>query len=124
MMRSVTRTLMVILGWALLIPGLVFVALPPPFAFGIFMVLPGVAILVAYSKGMRRLVQRIRARHHLVDTSMSSIETRAPGPLGRSLRRTNPAALIRSIRSKRRKKKAHSDSLTPAASKTEGNTDG
>ena len=98
---------MITLGWLLLIPGLVFVVLPPPFAFGIFMVLPGIAILVAYSKGMRRLIQAIRARFRPVDGALKAIETRVPDLLGRSLKRTNPSAIGRALRQKGRQKRRH-----------------
>ncbi len=105
-MRHVERTAMIALGWALLIPGLIFVVLPPPFAFGIFMVIPAVAILVAYSKFMRRLVQAVRARYHTVNVAMHAFEARLPAFLGRSLKRTNPAAIARAVRRRRRERKA------------------
>lgn len=100
-MRNLQRTAMIVLGWALLIPGLVFVALPPPFAFGVFMVLPGVAILVAYSKFMRRLVQGVRARYGFVDKGMGAVETHLPAWFRRHLKRTNPAAVARASRARR-----------------------
>lgn len=110
---------MITLGWLLLIPGLIFVVLPPPFAFGIFMVLPGIAILVAYSKGMRRLIQGIRARFRAADTALKAIETRVPDLLGRSLKRTNPSAIGRALRQKRRQKRRHSDKVTTISSETD-----
>lgn len=118
---------MITLGWLLLIPGLIFVVLPPPFAFGIFMVLPGIAILVAYSKGMRRLIQGIRARFRSVDSALKAIETRVPDLLGSSLKRTNPSAIGRALRQqgrqkgpqKRRHKPGHSDKLIPNPSETD-----
>lgn len=123
-MRSVIRTLMITLGWLLLIPGLVFVVLPPPFAFGIFMVLPGVAILIAYSKGMRRLIQSIRARFSTVDKALKAVETRVPDLLGRSLKRTNPSAIGRALRQKRRQKHRHSDKVTANPSETDTSAHG
>jgi len=108
-MRTITHTFMIALGWILLIPGLIFVVLPPPFAFGIFMVVPAVAILVAYSKGMRRLVQSIRARHSIVNTSLGAVEDTVPGWVSRSLKRTNPAARIRALRRKHKKTKTKGD---------------
>lgn len=114
---------MITLGWLLLIPGLIFVVLPPPFAFGIFMVLPGIAILVAYSKGMRRLIQGIRARFSVVDTALQAIETRVPDLLGRSLKRTNPSAIGRALRQKRKRKRRqkhrHSDKVTTNPTETD-----
>lgn len=118
-MRAVTRTLMIALGWILLVPGMVFLILPPPFAFGIFMVLPGIAILVANSKGMRRLVQRIRGRYRMVNISLGAVENRGPGWLTRSLKRTNPAARVRAMKQRRARKKAQTEPLRPAALKTE-----
>lgn len=118
-MRSVIRALMLTLGWLLLIPGLVFVVLPPPFAFGIFMVLPGVAILIAYSKGMRRLIQSIRARFNAVDIALKAVETRVPDLLGSSLKRTNLAAIGRALRQKRRHKPGHSDKVITNPSETD-----
>ena len=104
--RSITRILMLALGWLLLIPGLVIVVLPPPFAFGVFLVLPGVALLIANSKLMRRLIQRIRARNRFVDVSLHAVETRIPGWISRALKSTNPAAHARARRRKRRQKPA------------------
>lgn len=102
--HGATRLAMLALGWALLLPGLIFVVLPPPFAFGIFMVLPGIAILVAYSKTMRRLVQRVRARHTTVDVALGAVETRVPGWIGRTLKRTRTRALVDAVRRKRNAK--------------------
>ncbi len=106
MTRSINRILMLILGWLLLIPGLVVVILPPPFAFGIFLVLPGVAILISYSKIMRRLIQKIRARYKFVDTALRAVEQRLPGWISRALKRTNPEAHTRAQRRKGRQKTA------------------
>ncbi|WP_422021106.1 hypothetical protein [Pyruvatibacter mobilis] len=114
-MRIITHTFMITLGWLLLIPGLVIVILPPPFAFGVFLVVPGVAILVAHSKFMRRLVQGVRARHTVVDRALGVFESRVPGWLSRSLKRTNPAARFRALRQKHRRKVAAAAAADAAA---------
>lgn len=101
-MRNIRRTVMLIIGWALLIPGLVFVVLPPPFAFGAVMVLAGVAILVAHSRFMRRVVQWVRAHFPFVDRAMRVIEQRLPDWVRRQLKRTRPEALRRAFRRRRR----------------------
>lgn len=123
-MRSMTRTFMIILGWLLLVPGLVFVVLPPPFAFGIFLVLPGIAILVAHSRAMRRLVQTVRARYPLVNTSLGAVETRVPDVVGRSLKRTNPSVFARALRWKRRKKETGSATIAAPNTETEKSSHG
>ena len=100
-MSTLHNSAMIALGWALLLPGLIFVVLPPPFAFGAVMVLAGVGILAGYSRFMRRLVQRVRAHWAFADRAMAAIETRLPAWFRRNLRRTNPAALILAMRRKR-----------------------
>jgi len=100
-MQDLRRTALIVLGWALLVPGLILVVLPPPFAFGIFLVLPGVALLVANSKFMRRVVQRVRARHGRIDRAMVAVETRLPDWFHRHLKRTRPGAIARAARRKR-----------------------
>lgn len=82
-------------GWMLLVPGIVLTPLPPPFTFGIFLLVPGLAILIAYSKDMRRLVQALRARWGLLDRVLNAWENRVPGWMGRSLKRTNPGPVRR-----------------------------
>jgi len=124
-MRPIAHSLMIVLGWLLLIPGLIFVILPPPFAFGIFMVLPGIAILVGYSKGMRRLVQHVRGRYSIVDRALTAVETRVPDFIGRNLKRTNPAALARALRWRKRARAARNRSTDKTATQaSEGDSHG
>jgi len=84
------RTFMVALGWCLFVPGLVLTPLPPPFAFGLFMMLPGLAILVIYSSAVRRRLKRLRQRFHWLNIAVIIIEKRAPQKFGRILRTTRP----------------------------------
>ncbi len=115
---------MIILGWLLLIPGLVFVILPPPFAFGIFMVLPGIAILIAHSRAMRRLIQTVRARFPIVNTSLSAVETRVPDLMAKSLKRTNPSVFARALRRKHRNKDDSSATMTPRPTERKSSSHG
>jgi len=84
------RTLMVALGWCLFVPGLILPPLPPPFAFGLFMMLPGLVILVIYSASVRRNLKRLRKRFHGVNIAVLMIEKRAPAKMKRILRTTRP----------------------------------
>jgi|UPI0005EDA16F hypothetical protein len=81
---------MIALGWSLFVPGLVLTPLPPPFAFGLFMMMPGLVILLIYSSSVRRTLRKARRRYHWLNISVIMLEKRAPGKMGRILRTTRP----------------------------------
>src|SRR5690606_29142263 len=81
---------MVALGWGIFVPGLVLTPLPPPFASGLSMMLPGLVILVIYSPFVRRGLKRLRRRFHWLNMAVLAMEKRAPEKMRRILRTTRP----------------------------------
>lgn len=116
---------MVIVGSVLLVVGTIMTPLPPPFAFGIVLVLIGLAILAAWSKTARRWMQKGRERFPSVSDRLERVSPRLPDALRRTLKRTSPASLHRlqrfreRLRLRRLRKPAH-DGPAHAASSPSG----
>lgn len=82
------RSLLLVLGWVLVVVGLI--ELPFPLPFGIYLIGIGSAILIANSRVFRRFIQFLRRRYPRICSFLTRAETILPGALGRPLRRTGP----------------------------------
>jgi len=104
---------MVVIGSVLLVVGTIMTPLPPPFAFGIVLVLIGLAILAAWSKTARRWMQKGRERFPSLSDRLERVSPRLPDGLRRTLKRTSPAPLRRlhrlreGLRLRRLRKRSH-----------------
>lgn len=94
-MRSIRRIGLLVFGWCLVLAGLVVTPLPPPFAFGVVLLVIGLAILSTQSRVVRRAVQRVRHRHPDFSRGIDRAGPRLPSWLRRSIDRTRPAPLAR-----------------------------
>jgi len=84
------KSLSLIIGWVLFVPGLILTPLPPPFAFGLFLLMPGLALLIVHSSYMRRSVRYLRQKHSAVDRVILALEARVPQQMSRVLKLTRP----------------------------------
>ena len=89
------RTLLVTLGWILVVFGAIFTPMPPPFAFGGIMLIAGLSILTANSKTVRRWVQSARYRYKTFSTLVDKIDGILPSWLGGIGKRTAPEPVSR-----------------------------
>lgn len=84
------KSLSLIIGWILFVAGLILTPLPPPFAFGLFLLMPGLALLLVHSSYMRRRARSLRQKYSAVDRVVLALEARAPKQMGRVLKLTRP----------------------------------
>ena len=84
------KSLSLIIGWILFVSGLILTPLPPPFAFGLFLLMPGLALLIVHSSYMRRSVRYLRQQHPDVDRVVLALEARVPKQMSRVLKLTRP----------------------------------
>ena len=89
------RTLLVTLGWVLVVVGAIFTPLPPPFAFGGIMFIAGLSILTANSKTVRRWVQNARYRYKTFSMIVDRIDRILPNWMGGIGKRTAPEPVSR-----------------------------
>lgn len=86
------KSLSLIIGWILFVSGLILTPLPPPFAFGIFLLMPGLALLIVHSSYMRRRARHLRQKYSAVNQAVLTLEARVPKQMGRVLKLTRPLA--------------------------------
>ena len=97
------RFFLLALGWLLLAVGLVLTPSPVPIPLiGIVPLLVGCAILSANSKSFRRALQRLRQRFSFMSRWLEGVRYRMPQDVKTMIRRTNPRALLRLARMRRR----------------------
>ncbi len=99
------QTLLVTLGWVLVVLGAIFTPLPPPFAFGGIMLIAGLSILTANSKFVRRWVQTFRYRNRTFSALVDKIDSILPSWIGGVARRTQPEP-VRRLRRLRQQRKS------------------
>ena len=97
------KILLLTLGWLLVAVGAVVTPAPVPIPFiGIVPLLLGCAILSANSKSFRRALQRLRHRFTFASHWLEGVRHRMPHQVRIMIRRTNPRALLRLARMRRR----------------------
>lgn len=90
---------MLAVGWVLTIVGIVVMPMPIPIPLiGALPLMAGLAILIHYSRTMRRFVQRVRHRVRWISYMLEHFARRAPKKIGRILHRSHPAPLERHAR--------------------------
>jgi len=105
------RVFYLVLGWLLLIGGIVITPMPIPIPLiGVVPFLLGCAILSQHSKVFRRFLQYMRHRFEWLSRIMEGPAHRMPMMVKHMLRRTNPKAHVRlaRIRLHRKDKDGHS----------------
>lgn len=99
------RAFYLVLGWLLLIGGLVITPMPIPIPLiGIVPFLVGCAILSQHSKVFRRFLQYMRHRFEWFSRRIESVAHRMPGIVKHMIRRTNPVAHVRLARKRSHRK--------------------
>lgn len=118
------RIVLLSVGWILTAAGLIVTPLPPPFAFGIFLLAAGLIILTANSKTVRRWVQYARHHHGWLSRAFERLTHRHTGAgaatLRGMIRRTNPHALARFRRMRAQRTEKRADAAAGLPSKPQG----
>jgi hypothetical protein len=90
---------MLTLGWVLTLVGIVVTPMPIPIPLiGLLPLMAGLAILINYSRTMRRLIQRARHRVRWVSYMIEHMAKRAPKKIAQILHRSHPASIERHAR--------------------------
>ena len=84
------KSLSQIIGWVLFVSGLILTPLPPPLAFGLFLLMPGLALLIVHSSYMRRSMRYLRQKYSAVDRVVLALEAQVPKQMSRVLKLTRP----------------------------------
>ena len=93
------KILMLTLGWVLTLIGIVLTPAPIPIPLaGLLPLAAGLAILIHYSRTMRRVVQRIRHRVRWFSYMIEHAAHRLPKKIGQILHRSRPHAIERKER--------------------------
>jgi hypothetical protein len=93
------KILMLTLGWVLTVIGIVLTPAPIPIPLaGLLPLAAGLALLINYSRTMRRIVQRIRHRVRWLSYMIEHMAHRAPKKIGQILHRSRPHAIERKER--------------------------
>jgi hypothetical protein len=87
---------MLALGWVLTLVGIVVTPMPIPIPLiGILPFMAGLAILIHYSRTMRRVIQRVRHRVRWLSYMLEHFAHRAPTKIARILHRSHPRSIER-----------------------------
>ena len=90
---------MLAIGWVLTLIGIVVTPMPIPIPLiGLLPLMAGLAILIHYSRTMRRIIQRIRHRVRWLSYMLEHFAHRAPKRIARILRRSHPGPIERRSR--------------------------
>ena len=90
---------MLTLGGLLTLVGIVLTPAPIPIPLaGLFPLAAGLALLINYSRTMRRVVQRIRHRVRWFSYMIEHMAHRLPKNISRILHRSHPAPIVRKER--------------------------
>jgi hypothetical protein len=96
---SITRFFILVAGWLLTIVGVVLTPMPIPIPLiGVLPLMAGLAILINYSRLMRRVIQRVRHRVRWFSYMIEHMAHRLPKNISRILHRSHPAPIVRKER--------------------------
>jgi uncharacterized membrane protein YbaN (DUF454 family) len=99
------RAFYLVLGWTLLIAGVVITPMPIPIPLiGLVPFLLGCAILSQHSKVFRRFLQYLRHRYEWFSSRMEGVGHRMPQMVKHMIRRTSPRAHVRLARLRARRR--------------------
>ncbi|MGZ5932985.1 MAG: hypothetical protein ACXWLC_10785 [Rhizomicrobium sp.] len=90
---------MLAVGWLLTLIGIVVTPMPIPIPLiGLLPLMAGLAILINYSRTMRRIIQRLRHRVRWISYMLEHFAHRAPKKIRTILARSHPASIERHAR--------------------------
>ena len=90
---------MLTVGWILTLVGIVVTPMPIPIPLiGLLPLMAGLAILIHYSRRMRRLIQRVRHRVRWLSYMLEHFAHRAPKKIAAILARSHPKSIERHAR--------------------------
>jgi hypothetical protein len=90
---------MLTVGWILTVVGIVVTPMPIPIPLiGLLPFTAGLAILIHYSRTMRRVIQRVRHRVRWLSYMLEHFAHRLPKKIARILHRSHPAPIERHAR--------------------------
>ena len=90
---------MLTVGWVLTLVGIVVTPMPIPIPLiGLLPLMAGLAILIHYSRNMRRVIQRVRHRVRWISYMLEHFAHREPRKIARILHRSHPKAIERRSR--------------------------
>jgi len=96
---TLRKYFMLALGWVLTLVGIVVTPMPIPIPLiGLLPLMAGLAILINYSRSMRRFIQRARHRVRWVSYMIEHMAKRAPKKIAQILHRSHPAPIERHAR--------------------------
>ncbi len=86
-------------GWLLTVVGIVLTPMPIPIPLiGVLPLMAGLAILINYSRTMRRVIQRVRHRVRWFSYMIEHMAHRLPKRIAAILHRSHPAPIVRKER--------------------------
>ncbi len=90
------KVLMLTLGWVLTVVGIVLTPAPIPIPLvGLLPLAAGLALLINFSRTMRRVIQGIRHRVRWFSYVIEDAAQRLPKKIGLILHRSRPHAIVR-----------------------------
>jgi len=96
---GVRRILILTAGWLLTLLGVLITPMPIPIPLiGLLPLAAGLAILINYSRTMRRVVQRVRHRVRWFSYMLEHFAHRLPKKIAQILHRSHPAPIVRKER--------------------------
>jgi len=97
--NGVRRILILTAGWLLTLLGIVITPMPIPIPLiGLLPLTAGLAILIHYSRTMRRIIQRVRHRVRWFSYMLEHFAHRLPKKIAQILHRSHPAPIVRKER--------------------------
>jgi hypothetical protein len=97
--RFLRRILILTAGWLLTIVGAILTPMPIPIPLiGLLPLTAGLAILINYSRPMRRAIQRVRHRVRWISYMLEHFAHRLPKKIAQILHRSHPASIVRQER--------------------------
>ena len=96
---NLRKYFMLTVGWILTLVGIVVTPMPIPIPLiGLLPLMAGLAILIHYSRTMRRVIQRVRHRVRWISYMLEHFAHRAPKKIAAILARSHPASIERHAR--------------------------
>ena len=96
---SLRKYFMLTVGWILTLVGVVVTPMPIPIPLiGLLPLMAGLAILINYSRTMRRIIQRVRHRVRWLSYMLEHFAHRAPKKIRAILARSHPKSIERHAR--------------------------
>jgi hypothetical protein len=97
--NALRRVLILTAGWLLTLFGVLITPMPIPIPLiGLLPLTAGLAILINYSRTMRRVIQRIRHRVRWFSYMLEHFAHRLPKKIAQILHRSHPAPIVRKER--------------------------